>query len=149
MNVIGMVRTAVLSVLLTLSGSGVLRAQFADCGTGLLQMPTAEMQQDGTFMITNNYLNKHALSSQAWGYDTFQYGFSFTLWGRVEIDYICTILDGKRKPNPSERHRITYNQDRHFSGRVLLLREEEFGLRWFPALLVVISDPTTGGIGRD
>ena len=43
------------------------RGQFADSSTGLLQMPTAEMQPDGTFMITNNYLNKHSLSSTAWG----------------------------------------------------------------------------------
>ena len=28
------------------------RAQFTDCSTGLLQMPTADMQDDGTFMIT-------------------------------------------------------------------------------------------------
>lgn len=48
--------------------------QFADCSTGLLQMPTADMQPDGTFMITNNFLNKHSLATSGWNYNTFQYG---------------------------------------------------------------------------
>ena len=121
-----------------------LQAQFADCSTGLLQMPTAEMQQEATFMITNNYLNKHALPGSGWGYDTFQYGFAVSFWGRIEMGYVCTIFDGKRRPNPSERDRIMFNQDRHFTGRVLLLREGDFGVSWLPALVAGISDPTTG-----
>lgn len=125
------------------------RAQFADCSTGLLQMPTAEMQPEATFMITNNYLNKHALPSSGWGYDSFQYGFTVSFWGRVEMGYVCTIFDGKRRPNPSERDKIMFNQDRHFTGRVLLLREGEFGQAWMPALVAGISDPTTGAGGGD
>ena len=39
------------------------------------------------------------------------------------------------------------NQDRHFTGRVLLLREGEFGQNWIPALVAGISDPTTGSGG--
>ncbi len=39
-------------------------AQFADCSTGLLQMPTAEMQEDPTFFITNNFLDKHSLATE-------------------------------------------------------------------------------------
>ena len=138
-------KKAVLFILFLAFGAGAARAQFADCSTGLLQMPTAEMQPDGTFMITNNYLNKHSLSS-AWGYDTFQYGFTITFWSRVEVSYVCTILDGKRKPKPSERDMLMFNQDRHFSGRLQVLKEGEFGLAWMPALVVGISDPTTGAV---
>lgn len=136
-----------LFVLFLALAAAVARAQFADSSTGLLQMPTAEMQPDGTFMITNNYLNKHSLSSVGWGYDTFQYGFSISFWGRMEIGYVCTIFDGVRKPNPTERDKIMKNQDRHFTGRLCLLREGEFGLAWMPALVVGISDPTTGSRG--
>ena len=141
-------KKAVLLLLLLLAlGAGMARAQFADCGTGLLQMPTAEMQADGTFMITNNYLNRHSLSSSAWGYDTFQYGFTITFWSRVEVSYVCTIFDGKRRAHPSERDLLMFNQDRHFSGRLQILKEGEFGLAWMPALVVGISDPTTGAQG--
>ncbi len=62
----------VLTVLLL--GSGIARAQFTDGSTGLLQMPTADMQDDGTFMITNTFLNKHSLPSSVWGYKPFSYG---------------------------------------------------------------------------
>lgn len=142
-------KKAILFILFLSLGAGMARAQFADSSTGLLQMPTAEMQPDGTFMITNNYLNRHSLSSGAWGYDTFQYGFTITFWSRVEVSYVCTIFDGKRKPKPSERDLLMFNQDRHFSGRLQVLKEGEFGLAWMPALVVGISDPTTGAGGGD
>lgn len=129
------------------------RAQFADCSTGLLQMPTAEMQPDGTFMITNNFLNKHSLSSSGWNYNTFQYGVGMSLWGRVEMSYVCTIFNGAWDPRPEEEkgEYLTKmrNQDRHFTGRVCILREGEFGLEWVPALVVGISDPTTGSLGGE
>ena len=150
MTVFSLLKKAGLSVVVSLLGTAALHAQFTDCGSGLLQMPTAEMQADGTFMITNNYLNKHALSTR-WGYDTFQYGSAISFWKRIEVGYVCTIFNGAwdPRPNKTERQRIIRNQDRHFTGRVLLLREGEFGLDWMPALAVGIIDPTTGGRGRD
>lgn len=118
--------------------------QFADCSTGLLQAPTAEMQQDGTFMITNNFLNQHSLAS-AWDYDTFQYGIYVSFWERLGIGYVCTILNGAWSPKPkkTEREIILRNQDRHFVARVCILREGEFGNDWIPALVVGVSDPAT------
>lgn len=122
------------------------RGQFTDCSTGLLQMPTAEMQEDGTFMITNSFLNKHSLPISGWDYNTFQYGVAISFWGRIEIGYVCTIFNGAWDPRPdkSEYWTIMRNQDRHFTGRVMLLREGEFGLDWMPALVVGVSDPVTG-----
>ncbi|SKC41644.1 Exopolysaccharide biosynthesis protein YbjH [Bacteroidales bacterium WCE2004] len=136
------------ALLLTMSAA---RAQFADCSTGLLQMPTADMQPDGTVMITNNYLNKNALPRSGWNYDTFQYGIYVSFWNRVEIGYVCTIFNGKWDPRPNKTYRQTImrNQDRHFTGRVALLREGDFGVSWLPALVVGISDPTTGAGGGE
>lgn len=138
------IRHITLALILALSTT-LSRAQFADCSTGLLQMPTAEMQDDGTFMITNNFLNKHSLPTTHWGYNTFQYGIYLSLWGRLELGYVCTIFNGAWDPNPdkTEYWTIMRNQDRHFVGRFLLLREGEFGLSWMPALVVGVSDPTT------
>ena len=138
------VKFRVLLVSVLLLAGPLCRAQFTDSASGLLQMPTAEMQESGTFMITNNYLNKHSLSPHGWGYDTFAYGFSITFWSRLELGYVCTIFDGKRKPNPTDRDLIMFNQDRHFYGRVQVLKEGEFGLEWMPAMVVGLSDPTTG-----
>ena len=132
------------ALLLTMSAA---RAQFADCSTGLLQMPTADMQADGTVMITNNYLNKNSLPQSGWNYDTFQYGIYVSFWNRVEIGYVCTIFNGKWDPRPNKTHRqeIMRNQDRHFVGRVALLREGDFGVAWLPGLVVGASDPLSGG----
>ena len=141
-----MIRRLSLIVVLSLCFTGLARAQFADASTGLLQMPTAEMQADGTFMITNNFLNKHATSSR-WSYNTFQYGFAVSFWGRMEIGYVCTIFNDYWQGWQSRKGVWMINQDRHFTGRVLLLREGEFGKNWVPALVVGISDPTTGSGG--
>ena len=136
-------------LVLSLLGASPARAQFTDCSTGLLQMPTAEMQEDGMFMITNNFLNKHSLATSGWSYNTFQYGFYVSFWGRMEIGYVCTIFNGAWDPRPDKSYRETIirNQDRHFTGRVMLLRENEFGWNWVPSLVVGASDPMTGAGG--
>lgn len=148
-----LIQTGLFAITLFLLTAVPVRAQFADCSTGLLQMPTAEMQEDGTFMITNNFLNKHSLPTSGWNYNTFQYGVGVSFWGRLEISYICTIMNGAWDPRPEEekssRYRIMKNQDRHFSGRICLLREGDLGLAWIPSLVFGISDPTTGQGGTD
>ncbi len=88
------------------------RGQFIDSASGLLHAPTAEMNPSGTFMFTSNLLNKHAISPR-WGYNTFGYGINFTFFSRLEIRYVLTIMDDKRKDNPSEIDLIRRNQDRH------------------------------------
>ena len=120
--------------------------QFWDDSSGLMQAPSADMNKDGTVMITNNYLNKHSLST-AWGYNTFGYGINITFFSRVEIGYSCVIFDGKRAPNPSERDLITFNQDRHFIAKVLIAKGNEFGINWLPSIAVGVSDPITSVSG--
>ena len=124
-------------------------AQFVDNMTGLLNMPTADMQKDGTFMITNNWLNAYQLPPSTeegwgWGYDTFAYGFNITFLSRVEIAYCLTIIDGRKSPNArTEYMRTMFNQDRHFAARVLALKEGEIW-KWTPSIALGVSDPVTG-----
>ncbi|MCQ2167246.1 MAG: YjbH domain-containing protein [Bacteroidales bacterium] len=108
------------------------------------------MQKDGTFMITNNWLNKNCLppgkpSGLGWGYDTFSYGFSITFLSRVEIEYIGTIFDGKKVPSKEadDYWKIMFNQDRHFSVKFLVLKEGKLR-SWVPSLAIGICDPVTG-----
>lgn len=111
-------------------------------------MPTADMQDDGTFMITNNFLNQHATSTR-WSYNTFQYGIYVSFWERIEIGYVCTIFNDYWQGSQSRKGVWMINQDRHFVGRICLLREGEFGLNWMPALVVGVVDPTTGSGGGE
>lgn len=128
------------------------RAQFLDSTTGLLQMPTAVMNPEGTFMITNNYVNHHALSPVKWpDYNTFGYGFSVALWNRVEVAYVCAMMHGTNYyPDQPDVPVHWVNQDRHFAAKLLLIREGDFGKAWMPAVAIGVSDPTTasgGGYG--
>ena len=137
-------RKLLLSIVIAFVSCSLARAQFTDSSSGLLQLPTALMQDDGTFMITNNFLNRHSLPTSGWSYNTFAYGFDVTFWDRLEVGYVCTIFNGKKSGKESDRTMILFNQDRHFLGKFQILKEGEFGLGWIPALAVGISDPTTG-----
>ena len=115
-------------------------AQFLHGGSGLLQTPVAEMNPSGTFMITNCFMNAHTLPEEAWGYHSFGYGFDITFLSRIEVYYTCVILDGKRKPNPTSRDTIMFNQDRHVGVKVQLLRTGDFGWDWAPDIAVGVND---------
>ena len=74
-----------------------VNAQFTNGVTGLLHMPNAEMQKDGTFVIGGNFLNKHNLPNDNWwGYDSYNYFINITFFSRLEISYICTLVQGKK-----------------------------------------------------
>ena len=121
-------------------------AQLTDGTTGLLHMPNAEVQKDATFMLGGNFLNKHNLPNDKWwGYNTYNYYLNITIFDRVEVSYICTLLQGKE--NVYHWPEFTYgkfvNQDRHFSGKIQLVKEGEWWKN-MPSIAVGISDPTTG-----
>lgn len=136
---------------LLLAGSATARAQFLDATTGLLSMPTAVMNPGGTFMITANFLNKN-YTPPAWDYHTFGYGFDVALWDRLEVAYVLAILNGERTEVDADAPggKVTYhfvNEDRHFSAKLLVFREGEFGKSWMPALAMGVSDLTSGSGG--
>lgn len=125
-----------------------VHAQFFDSTSGLMHMPSADMEKEGTFMITNNYLNEPMVNPTGWGYDTFGYGFDITFWKRFEFAYVMTIFDGKRRPNPTPRDMIMFNQDRHFSAKYQLWIEGDWK-DWTPSIAVGVCDPVTGSGGKN
>ena len=134
-------RHALLGLLLLAAGT-TARAQFLDSTTGLLQMPTAVMNPEGTFMITNNFLNYHTLSPVKWdGKNTFGYGFSVALWDRVEVAYTCTIMYGTSYYIEQPDTPVNWvNQDRHLSGKILVVRDGDFGQSWMPNIALGVID---------
>jgi len=124
-----------------------LNAQFTDGITGLLHMPNAVIHKDGTFMLGGNFLNKHNLpSNNWWGYDTYNYYLNITFLDRIEVAYICTLVQGKKNGYhwPTYTYGKFVNQDRHFAGKIQLVKEGEWW-KHMPALAIGVSDPTTGG----
>ena len=131
-------------LLLLLAGSA--KAQFTYGTTGLLHMPTAEMQRDKTFMAGGGYLDKH-VTPERWNYNTWNYYINITFFPWLEVAYTCTIFDEMVKRGQYNIH--MKNQDRYFSGR-LRLWKEGWWKDWTPQIVVGANDVLHGsGEGGD
>ena len=139
-------------VLYIIISTSTLSAQFTDGITGLLHIPNALTQKDGTFFLGGNYLNyrKVPFITSKHIYNTYNYFINITLFSRLEIAYICTLNQGI--PYHSYWPQSTWgrytNQDRHFAGKFQIVKEGEW---WnhMPSIAVGVSDPTTGQNGKD
>jgi len=128
---------AVVSVLLY----GRADAQFILGNTGLLHMPTADMQADKTVMIGGGSLAPEATPA-AWDYRTYNYYFNITILPFLEIDYDLTLFSGEslKKASGSKNHFDKWaNQDRNFSARLRLIKEGQF-VSWMPQIVVGAND---------
>lgn len=130
-------RLIVLSVLFLLSVCAV-KAQYTYGTTGLLHMPTADMQRDKTFMAGGGYLNSQATPSR-WNYNTWNYYINITFFPWLEVAYTCTIFDEWARGGKV----YMVNQDRSFHGR-LRLWKEGWWKEWTPQIVVGVNDFTTG-----
>ena len=63
-------RKILIILLLSTLGISAIKAQFTYGTTGLLNMPTADMQKDKTVLLGGSFLEKHA-SPGRWNYDTY------------------------------------------------------------------------------
>ena len=122
-------------------------AQLTNGVTGLLHIPNAEMQEDGTFILGGNFLDKRNLPNDRWwGYDTYNYFINITFLDRIEIAYICTLVKGQKEISywPPQTWGKFTNQDRHFAARFQIVKEGEWW-KHIPSIVIGVNDPTTGG----
>ena len=92
----------------------ILKSQTLNGMSGLLNIPSADMQADGTFIMGANYLPE--INQPTLGYNTGNYYFNLTFLPFLEVAYKLTILKMEQTG--------TYNQDRSFSVRLRLLKEK-------------------------
>ena len=126
-------------------------AQLTNGVTGLLHMPSAEMQKDGTFMFGGNFMNKKNLPSDYWwGYNSYNYYINITFFKRLEFSYVCTLVKGQENISywPKQTWNKFVNQDRHFAARFQAVKEGEFW-KYMPSIVLGVNDPTTGSGGGD
>lgn len=120
-------------------------AQFTYGTTGLLHMPTADMQRDKTFMFGSNYLDKHPLSTY-WNNKsythTYNYYLNITIFPWLEVAYTCTLVKGIDGSSywPKQTWGKFVNQDRNFSGR-LRVWKEGWWKDWTPQIVLGANDP--------
>ena len=117
-------------------------AQFTYGTTGLLHMPTADMQKDKTFMFGGSHLNSHA-TPYYWYYDTYNYYINITFFPWLEVAYTCNLLSAEHLGINHYGYSGYTNQDRSFHGR-LRLWKEGWWKEWTPQIVVGVNDVTTG-----
>lgn len=141
-------------LLFVLCMSQAVEAQINYGTTGLMNMPTADMQRDKTFMAGGNWLNRHATVPR-WWYDTWNYYINITIFPWLEAGYLCT--GHKAVPTdygnnsgfwiPSTYGKFT-NQDRSFHFRLRVWKEGWWKC-WTPQIVIgandVIGDSAHGG----
>lgn len=101
-------------------------AQPIDGATGLMKIPSAEMQKDGTFNVGVNYLPDVITPSEYFDYNTENYYFNITFLPFVEFTYRSTIM----------KLEDIHNQDRSFGLRWRIIKESDF----FPSLVLGGND---------
>ena len=108
-------------LLLLLGCSMGVQAQYSMGNTGLLNIPTADMQETGTFMGGGNYLPNGMTP------------FNITFLSFLELSYRCTLQKAKRYDGKEGY----FHQDRSMTARVRPLKEGKF----HPSLLLGVDDP--------
>ena len=117
-----------------------VKGQFTYGTTGLLNMPTADMQKDKTVLFGGGYLEKHA-SSGRWFYDTYNYYVNITFFPWMEFAYTCVLHKAVPQENlwvPSTYGKFV-NQDRNFHIR-LRLWKEGWWKSWTPQIVIGGND---------
>lgn len=114
--------------------------------SGLIHVPSGDMNRAGDVRIGTHFLNKHFLPDQAFDYNgkyhSVDFYASITPFSWVEIGYTFTLRKGNRGewgPDDIGYHR----KDQYFSLKLRPLKEKAG--RWWPSIAVGTNDPLTGG----
>lgn len=107
--------------------------------TGLLHVPSAEMNKEGDARIGVHFINKHqtpdeGISYQGEKYNTFSYYLSITPFSWIELGYTCTLL--KQVHSPVYDGHGYEEKDRYFSLKLRPVREG----KWHPAIAIGCND---------
>ena len=106
------------------------QAQYSMGNTGQLNIPTADMQEAGTFMGGGNYLPD---GMTPFNFNTGNYFVNMTFLSFVELSYRCTLLKTRRY----DGKRGYFQQDRSMTARIRPLKEGKYR----PSLVIGVDDP--------
>lgn len=122
-------------------------AQHSYGTTGLLHAPSADMQNDGTFMFGGSAIDVATLAGYWKNHNeynpfTYNYYVNITFFPWLEIGYTCTLVKGLYESDywPKPTWGKFVNQDRSFHGR-LRLWKEGWWKDWTPQIVLGLNDP--------
>jgi hypothetical protein len=121
-------------------------SQYSYGTVGLLNMPTADMERDKTFILGGSFLDSHTSTSR-WFYNTYNYYVNITFFPWLEVAYDCTLhkavlddygiqLSGYWVPSTFGKFA---NQDRNFAVR-LRVWKEGWWKPWTPQIVIGGND---------
>lgn len=130
-------------IVVSLLSTIVSYGQFTYGTTGLLHMPTADMQRDKTVMIGGSFLNINA-TPKHFDYDTGNYYLNVTIMPWLEIGYTLTLHYAHHGSTyfPQKVWGKYANQDRMFSIRIRALKEGVLN-EWTPQVVIGVNDPAS------
>lgn len=102
--------------------------------TGLLNTPSAQMQEDGTFIMGANYL-PDIITPEPFNYNTGNYYFNITFLPFLEVSYKMTLFSNDGKYN---------RQDRSIGMKGRLIKERHI----IPSVVVGANDIHTSSSGH-
>lgn len=117
-------------ICLMLLSAVTARAQYSMGTAGMLNAPSAEMHETGTFVIGGNFLPK---SINPFKYNTGNYFVGITLFDFMELTYRETLL---KSTYMTEKPKFN-QQDRSMSIRIRPLKEGKY----HPAIVIGAHDP--------
>lgn len=124
-------------LLVGLGASNVAAQQYTGM-TGLIHVPTAEMNREGDARLGAHFINKELLPLQGFiykgeRYHTFSHYVSITPFRWMEIGYTCTLFRWRETKGDFGGYGA---KDRYFSLKLNPLREG----KWWPAVAVGCND---------
>lgn len=112
--------------------------------SGLIHVPSADMNQAGDARIGVHFLNKEFTPEEAFDcrgrYHTTDHYLSITPFSWIELGYTCTIMKGSKGAGSDPNDIGYYHKDRYFSIKLQPLKEGKY----WPAIAVGSNDVVTG-----
>lgn len=114
--------------------------------SGLIHVPSAEMNHEGDAFIGAHFLNKNMMPDKGFlylgeKYNTFDYYLSLTPFSWIEMSYVCT----ERIRSKDQEGNIQWSKDRYASVKIQPLKEGEYR----PAVSIGCNDIWTAAFYKD
>ncbi len=118
--------------------------------SGLIHIPSADMDKEGDIRVGTHFLNKYFLPDEVFDYNgkyhSEDFYLSITPFSWVEIGYTITLRKGNRWQWGTDD--IGYHRkDQYFSLKLRPLKEKEG--KWWPSIAIGTNDPITNSHAKN
>lgn len=119
--------------------------------SGLIHVPTADMNDAGEARMGGHFLNREFVPDEAFAfrgskYHTSTHYLSITSFPWIELAYTCTLMKGYKNNEDLDDYGY-YHKDRYFSVKLQPIKERAG--KWWPSVAIGSNDPVTTSSKRN